>query len=88
MITSKEKKNEKLKSIILFTVKKFKFLTSFSILTNGKNLFRINTKSSNTIKCLNGIRSLSIIWVIYVHAHIIGSTSTVNMNQIKEVYYL
>ncbi|XP_014204831.1 nose resistant to fluoxetine protein 6-like [Copidosoma floridanum] len=43
-----------------------KLLTAFSVYTNGKKL--LSTKrSSNCIECLDGIRFISICWVIFGH---------------------
>jgi peptidoglycan/LPS O-acetylase OafA/YrhL len=41
---------------------------AFSLYTNGKKLFDITeSKIPNSINCLNGIRALSIFWVIFGH---------------------
>lgn len=38
----------------------------FSVYTNGRNLFETNqTSSDNIINCLDGIRALSIMWVVH-----------------------
>ncbi|XP_055913662.1 nose resistant to fluoxetine protein 6-like [Eupeodes corollae] len=45
-------------------------LLAFSILTNGRKLFDINTKSSpNTINCLTGIRVISMAWIMSCHTY-------------------
>ncbi|XP_055912344.1 nose resistant to fluoxetine protein 6-like [Eupeodes corollae] len=45
-------------------------LMTFSVLTNGKRLFAINTKKSrNNIDCLTGIRVLSTFWIINHHTY-------------------
>ncbi|XP_076646395.1 O-acyltransferase like protein [Halictus rubicundus] len=41
-------------------------LTSFSVYTNGKNLLRTD-RSRDSIKCLDGMRYLSICWIICGH---------------------
>lgn len=42
----------------------------FSIYSNGKKLFACGTSevSSGTIQCIDGIRALSTVWIVYVHA--------------------
>lgn len=40
--------------------------SAFSVYTNGKNLFETKQKSpDNIINCLDGIRALSIMWVVH-----------------------
>ncbi|KAJ8916787.1 hypothetical protein NQ315_005792 [Exocentrus adspersus] len=41
-------------------------LTAFSVYSNGRKLFRIS-KNSGELTCLNGIRFLSMMWVIIGH---------------------
>lgn len=41
---------------------------AFSILHNSQKLFAINVKpNANSINCLHGIRSLSMVWIIFSH---------------------
>ncbi|KAL5292653.1 hypothetical protein ACFFRR_011433 [Megaselia abdita] len=41
---------------------------AFSLIHNGQKLFAINVKpNANSINCLHGIRSLSMVWVIFGH---------------------
>ncbi|KAJ6638309.1 Nose resistant to fluoxetine protein 6 [Pseudolycoriella hygida] len=48
--------------------KKFLALTAFSMYRNGRQIFRCEkTKSNDVIDCLNGIRALSIIWVVFAY---------------------
>ncbi|XP_055846324.1 nose resistant to fluoxetine protein 6-like [Episyrphus balteatus] len=51
-------------------------LLAFSMLTNGKRLFAINTKRSrNSIDCFNGLRVLSTLWIMnhHMYANIYGT---------------
>ncbi|XP_055842471.1 nose resistant to fluoxetine protein 6-like [Episyrphus balteatus] len=51
---------------------------AFSVITNGRKLFMINTeKSSNSITCLTGIRVFPMFWVI--HCHNYGRYGYLNM---------
>ncbi|XP_037037934.1 nose resistant to fluoxetine protein 6-like [Bradysia coprophila] len=45
-----------------------KLLAAFSLYTNGAKLFAMKeTSSPNVINCLNGLRTLSIFWIIFGH---------------------
>lgn len=62
-------------------------LTSFSVYTNGKNLLNTD-RSRNSIKCLDGLRYLSICWIICGHAvysEIVGLK--VNLNEVPLVKF-
>ncbi|XP_055913297.1 nose resistant to fluoxetine protein 6-like [Eupeodes corollae] len=67
-----------LSSLYEFFMKYFKrepvpVLLAFSVLTNGRKMFAINTKRSpNTIDCLTGIRVFSMVWVVYCHTYLIS----------------
>lgn len=43
-------------------------LISFSAYTNGKQLFNVTrSNSSSSLNCLNGLRSISLMWIIFGH---------------------
>jgi peptidoglycan/LPS O-acetylase OafA/YrhL len=45
-------------------------LIAFSVYTNGKILFDMTkSESSSSIECLNGLRSLSLLWIIFGHRY-------------------
>lgn len=45
-----------------------KLYISFSAYTNGRKLFDITeNKSPNSINCLNGLRALSVFWIMFGH---------------------
>lgn len=43
-------------------------LTAFSALSNGKKLLTINNSPSQ-LKCLDGLRFLSMMWVVLGHSY-------------------
>lgn len=50
-------------------IPKTESLLAFSVINNSQKLFAINLKSSpSAITCLHGIRSLSMMWVVYGHS--------------------
>ncbi|KAJ8911825.1 hypothetical protein NQ315_012555, partial [Exocentrus adspersus] len=62
--------------LILFLEPSNGILVAFSVLSNGRKLFRIN-KNSNELTCLNGIRFFSMLWVIIGHVFFMASESPV-----------
>ncbi|KAF5288412.1 hypothetical protein FQR65_LT12025 [Abscondita terminalis] len=52
----------------ILKVKNSILLTAFSILTNGRNLFRVSC-NSREIACIHGIRAISMIWIILGHLY-------------------
>lgn len=64
---------------------KNRFLMAFSIPSNAEKLFMFSTvANNNNINCLNGIRVLSMIWVIYAHSFI----TSVDVPKINYMDYL
>lgn len=48
-------------------------LVAFSLYVNMNILFKVSSKkSANIISCLNGIRCMSIIWIIFGHSYMIN----------------
>ncbi|XP_066252841.1 LOW QUALITY PROTEIN: nose resistant to fluoxetine protein 6-like [Euwallacea similis] len=61
-------------------------LTAFSVYTNGKKLLKVQ-KNQTELSCLNGIRVLSMIWVIAGHSLSITITGPVS-NALDVLKYL
>lgn len=69
----------------IYPDKKHILLTSFSVYTNGKNLLKTN-RHYNSINCLDGLRYISICWIIYGHTYyteVVGVK--MNLNEILQV---
>lgn len=65
--------------------KKKDILRAFSWYTNGKQLLKIGSGSRETIKCLHGLRFLSIILIITGHNYFMqGAIPTMNMNTYRK----
>ncbi|XP_055915459.1 uncharacterized protein LOC129948476 [Eupeodes corollae] len=64
-------------------------LIAFSILTNGKRLFAINTKRSrSSIDCLTGIRAISTLWIINHHVYTnVLQTPAINFPDISAWFF-
>lgn len=62
-------------------------LIAFSVYSNGAKLFKCKrSKSANVMDCINGIRALSIIWVVYGHSYMtLLSTATSNLMDFPKV---
>lgn len=55
---------------IFFPGSKYQPFLVFSVYTNVALLFpHENPKSRSAIHCIDGIRSLAIIWVVFVHSN-------------------
>ncbi|XP_055912803.1 nose resistant to fluoxetine protein 6-like [Eupeodes corollae] len=62
---------------------------AFSILTNGRRLFSINTKRSrSSIDCLNGLRVISTLWIVMHHSYdnILGAP-VINYSDLSAWFY-
>ena len=46
-------------------------LKSFSILNNGRQILNTETRKGH-LDCLNGMRTISMCWIIYGHLYLIG----------------
>ncbi|XP_076627232.1 nose resistant to fluoxetine protein 6 [Colletes latitarsis] len=61
-------------------------LTSFSVYTNGRNLLRTD-RHRDSIRCLDGLRYLSICWIIYGHTFYSEVISVkINLNEIPSLH--
>lgn len=65
-------------------------LISFSVYSNCQRLFAVKKSSSNDVlECLNGLRVLSIIWVMFGHSYQIKVSSPLrNISDLIEVSLL
>ncbi|CAH0561371.1 unnamed protein product [Brassicogethes aeneus] len=53
---------------LTFAIKKMPYCeicTTFSVITNSKKLFKIPENTDTELLCLNGLKSLSIFWIIF-----------------------
>lgn len=63
---------------------------AFSLFVNLRILCKMsgNKKSPNVIYCLNGIRCLSIIWIVFGHCYMIVFLLPTNINSINVIDWL
>lgn len=63
-----------------------KLYIAFSIYTNGEKLYDISKpKHENSIDCLNGLRGVALMWIIFGHRTFIQlGTSTTNGREFSE----
>lgn len=63
-----------------------KCLLSFSVRRNLKKLLSTSNMSSNSVDSINGLRVLSMIWIIFGHIYkLIPGLSLLNRSDIAEV---
>ncbi|XP_050456877.1 nose resistant to fluoxetine protein 6-like isoform X1 [Cataglyphis hispanica] len=61
--------------------------TSFSLYTNGKNLLRTD-RQREAISCLDGMRFISICWIIYGHTYYLEAVGVkMNLTQIVRMHH-
>lgn len=65
------------KHFFFSTAKPHPLLMSFSMYSNGKNLFK-TTKSSEHMKPLDGMRVLSTCWIVLLHTKILLGNHSIN----------
>lgn len=53
--------------LIIFSEPTIPVLVMFSVYTNGRDLFKVR-QTSNSLECLNGIRVLSMMWIMLLHS--------------------
>nr|XP_008192486.2 PREDICTED: nose resistant to fluoxetine protein 6-like isoform X3 [Tribolium castaneum] len=46
-----------------------KLIEGFSIYTNGQKIFRMVAPTADHLPCLNGLRCISMLWVVYSHQY-------------------
>ena len=71
---------EKLKSHLIC-----RFLTGFSLISNTGILLNSNSKGKGKLECLDGIRFLSMSWVMLSHVLSLGETALPINNLLKVV---
>ncbi|KAL0101533.1 hypothetical protein PUN28_018985 [Cardiocondyla obscurior] len=68
------------------TTKSRDLFTAFSLYKNGKELFRTDRRRGS-IHCLDGLRFISICWIIYGHTHYMEAVSVkMDLTQIPHMH--
>ncbi|XP_018407450.1 PREDICTED: nose resistant to fluoxetine protein 6-like [Cyphomyrmex costatus] len=62
--------------------------TAFSLYTNGKKLLKTEDRRKDSICCLDGLRFISICWIIYGHTYYTEAISVkMDLTQIPYMHY-
>lgn len=73
--------------ILIMTISRTGIFTAFSLYKNGKELLRTDRRQGS-IGCLDGLRFISICWIIYGHTYYIEAVSVkLDLTQIPHVSY-
>ncbi|KAL3247819.1 hypothetical protein MRX96_056891 [Rhipicephalus microplus] len=65
---------------------KAKVLLSFSSITNTQRLFDLNAGSGGQLRCLEGVRFLSAVWVVVTHNYIVSEPNS--MGKVLDIFAL
>ena len=64
-----------------------RFILCFSLYTNIRKLFSVSSGGSDHLKCLNGIRAISMAWVILGHAYLqLMLNIDISKNRVDAIY--
>ncbi|KAL1447354.1 hypothetical protein MTO96_028589 [Rhipicephalus appendiculatus] len=58
---------------------KVQILLAFSGVTNTQRLFDLNAGSAGRLRCLEGVRFLSAVWVVFLHNYIIAEPNSMGI---------
>jgi len=74
--------------ILIIMISHVDTFTAFSLYTNGKKLLQITDRREDSIRCLDGLRFISICWIIYGHTHYMEVVSVkMDLTQVPYVSY-